>query len=596
MSKYALLAIGVAAVLGGYLFTTDKSDSGRFATQTSPMAKKTNDIGSEGGHSSELPRQVNINQLESDSCLQFVAQPDEFKELSIQYRNDIRSLRQALSKQLSPELQRQWLAQVGLATTWLTFDALPSLQNNKQRIELDAAQIQSLLGLLSKEQYNELAEKGRINELPFSASINGQTLLSSVIDLKPTIALDALNTLLSAGFEVDLGTLYFATRAGVTSEHLARLLQYAQVDVSSTWHDEGQTYSLASTAASIGLAELAQFWFERGSPLVDNSQQLVSSNRVPWQTLSKESALAFISLFSHAFVGDVLLTPADYRYLQTLLGAENLMAAAPFVKQGDQINLDEVIEGQEAMISQLVATEARLDLYSQCDRSYQDKLEGLAASLNGLEAMKRRGLHSLYKNITILADEPELYKKIDAALQDQRWEEALQWLLQLPMTSENRHQFEYALTTMLVDSAPLSVLEQLLTSLADIPPSLLFTAASVGNNRVIHLLEQQGVDLHGTNRHGENALQLAIMSTVGTENHAVEYLLNLGISPMEGKVDSLMVLIKSASRLNEEIVNRYIALLMEHGASVTPAHLEEINTNKRLSEVMKSKLLRMVAP
>lgn len=593
MSKYALLAIGVAAVFGCYLFTTVQSDGTGFAAQSGSSTKTVNELVSKSGRELELPQPANANQKDANSCAQFVAQPEEFNQLSMQYRHDVRTLRQELGKQLSPAQQHQWLAQVGLASLWLTSEVVPPPLGNKPRIELDAAQIQLLLGLLRNKKYTELAAKGRSNELPLSASLNGQTLLSSIIDLQPTITLEALNTVLSAGFEVDLATLYVATRAGITSDHLSSLLQYTQVDVSSTWHDEGQTFSLASAAASMGMGELTQFWYELGSPIFDHSQQLVSSNMVPWQTLSEDSALVFMALFNTASVGDILLTPADYQYLQTLVGAESL-SAAPFIKQGSQNSIVKLDDELQALISQLLATESRIALYGQCDSAYQDKLDTLVAMLRGSEAMKRRGLHSLYKNIELLAGEPELYKKMDAALVHQQWEEALKWLLQLPVTPEHAAQFEYAYLTMILDLAPFNVLEQLVNYVKDIPPSFLFGAAAAGNNRVIHLLHQQGVDLHATNPHGENALHLAILSTTGTENYSVEYLLNLGLLPSEGKEDALMVLIKSASRLNEGIVTRYIDMLLHHGASVKPTHINEIHTNTRLSEEKKSLLLSKV--
>lgn len=121
---------------------------------------------------------------------------------------------------------------------------------------------------------------------------------------------------------------------------------------------------------------------------------------------------------------------------------------------------------------------------------------------------------------------------------------------------------------------------------------MLFAAASNGNNKLVQLLLQRGIDINATNQHGETAIQLAALSASRLGNPTLEFLLAAGSNPQAGRApDAVAIVLSRAQHRDINVTKQYISLFRHSGVGHFDPYRALIENHPQLSPSQKQDIL-----
>ncbi len=450
----------------------------------------------------------------------------------------------------------------------------------------ELSSLQPLLHNLKTQRFEDIRQQLETGQIAKDATIYQQLLIDWILQLQPDITESALRLLLDAQLQVNFNSLSSATIAGVTPATLTLLLsQLPQADIDKIWDSAGQKTSLAILAVQLNKPDLALFWSQQGSPLFDPKQGLDAVQAIQWQRLTPAETSAFLKLLSSVYQLPIPVSTAHYQWLQQWLPAkqhyfsdsgaqpdrlppELMMRVAPLMQQ---------LQQQVQTTTQLAA----------CFGSIAKKLQYHQAAARG--QFQQLTLQLLYRD-----SEPEstIEAELQAIIAAKHWPQLFAQLAPLTPTAAYEGIYQLVYHLLLENQADFHVLQQFVDLFNTPPTYMLFAATSNGNNKLVQLLLQRGIDINATNQHGETAIQLAAFSAHRLGNPTLEFLLAAGSNPLAGRApDAVAIVLSRAQHRDINVTKQYISLFRHYGVSHFDPYRALIENHPQLSPAQKQAIL-----
>jgi len=148
------------------------------------------------------------------------------------------------------------------------------------------------------KDYLKISKMIASDEIPVTAGIGQQSLLSFIINQNSKISINDLEILINSGLVIDLEDLQSATLAKLSSVHLDILYSYYAGDIDESWTKDGNKFNLLTLATSYLNSEATVFWHSKGVSFSagDNTINALDMLPNPRDELELDEALVIFDL------------------------------------------------------------------------------------------------------------------------------------------------------------------------------------------------------------------------------------------------------------------------------------------------------------
>lgn len=447
---------------------------------------------------------------------------------------------------------------------------------------------QPLLNLAKAQRYTDISALLTSGELAPDATIEQQLLLHWILKLNPGIDSDSLQLLLNAQLKVSLDTLYLATSAGLAPAKLQLLSDHlAGSDIGIIWYSGGQNISLASFAAQLNRPDIARFWWQQGSPLVDTQTRLNVAMQIPWQQLENADIHAFVSLLTTALPTPIELAPAHYQWLASRLTAEQLSLFVPSYALASEQPFWQQIDPLLQQLQQVVTATARL---AGCHLSIARQLQYQQMTAHGGSRQRWFERWQAIQQATQQTSNHN-YTDLETAIASKQWQQVLQQLAALTPASDHTEIYSLAYFSLLEAAVDLHIYNQFINLYSTLPDYLLLGATGHGQLQLAALLLKRGANVNAKNQRGETALQLAVYTAELNGPQMIEFLLAAGAQPVLGSADAFRTLLLRSHQHDLSRTAHCIALFRQYGIAQPSQYHSLITAHPQLSEAQKQTIL-----
>lgn len=569
-----------AVVVAYFLYDIDGVDEG---------AKVSNGTGISPSLDAEIVKNPSESRQLVAKCPEDSVVEDAYAK--IRSENDlIRKEVQHLLSDVDPKVQQEFILKNnlhGFDPFWREFELVPPI--NPQRVGIqEFKNIQQFLRLLKSQQYDGIVALLRNGNIPVNAGLDGNYMIDLVLKVQPEINIANLTALLQAGARVNLNTLYVATKEGIEPEKISLLQSYlSENNVQTIWRSKYGHVSLASVAARMKRPNLTRFWWKQGSPLVDLTADLNAALQIPWLELDQKQTIEFVNIFSESGIQMVPIYPFHYTRLAAILDRKQLELFKP-LPDVEKIPVGE-LDKFKLIFNKLDDSKKSLQRLIACNDALLKKQKLFIAMAAG-DTMSYI-VKKMYDDISVDGNSDSI-DALDNALNKKQWDEVIRILSGLELSEKNADIFYRAYFSMLENYADYEYLKQFV-DFSPIPSEdLLHAAAVFSNSRLANLLAKKGADLHHLNKQGFSYLQIAAMNSPDLGNNMIDFLLEAGVSPFEGRgADALTILLQSAHKRNMSVNKDYIQLFKKYGITNIEKYKTVVYKNDKLTEKNRQELL-----